>query len=252
VEHIAYNAGLAWNMLELTGAKPSADVDTLIAFWGRDYRYGYEDSPHESDQRAKEALENWTRELERTQRKLTIFEYFSDHYMLSNLFPFLSRRIMQDVAYYENLNLLGMVNLVVPYRGSDPYPWKWVHGFNSYVFCRALWSDNLEGILNDYYAFYPDKERAAVQALFEVIETNLAVMTSWNVPLFPARAVDPEKTNASKEQKETILAALEDIRKSIQAVLQQQSELTPASKPYQYAQHIIEYSENLYQRWLEQ
>jgi hypothetical protein len=159
---------------------------------------------------------------------------------------------MKDVAFYEKQQLFGMVNLVVPYRGPDPYPWKWVHSFNSYIFCRAMWNDNLEEILNDYYAFYPDNERAAVQALFEVIEAKVAVMTSWNVPLFPARAVDPEKAKASKEQKETILAALEDIRTSIQAVLQQQSELTSASMPYQYAQHIIEYSEILYQRWLEQ
>ncbi len=252
VEHIAYNAGLAWNMLELTGAKPSVDVDTLIAFWGRDYRFGYEDSPHESDQRAKEAIEDWRHELEYTKRRLTVFEYYSDHYMLSNLFPFLPQRIMKDVAFYEKQQLFGMVNLVVPYRGPDPYPWKWVHSFNSYIFCRALWNDNLEEILNDYYAFYPANERAAVQALFEVIEAEVAVMTSWNVPLFPARAVDPEKATASKEQKETILAALADIRKSIQAVLQQQSELTPTSSPYLYAQHIIEYSENLYQRWLEQ
>jgi hypothetical protein len=251
VEHIAYNAGLAWNMLELSGAKPSSDVDTLYAYWGRDYEYGYEDSPHESDQRAKAAIENWTRELAPTGRSLTVFEYYSDHYMLTNLFPFIPERIMKDVAYYENQNVYGMVNLVVPYRGPDPYPWKWVHGFNSYVFSRALWSDDLGEILHDYYTHYPENERASVQALFEVIEAKLPAMTAWNIPLFPARVVDPEKAPASREQEETVLAALEDIKQSIQNVLQEHAELKEGSMPYLYAQHLIAYSEALYQRWLQ-
>ncbi|WP_110934206.1 beta-N-acetylhexosaminidase [Paenibacillus bouchesdurhonensis] len=251
VEHIAYNAGLAWNMLERNEAKPSTEVDTLYAFWGRDYRYGYDNSPHESDRRAKEALEDWARRLRSTERKLTIFEYYSDHFMLTNLFPFLPQRILKDVAYYEQQNLLGMVNLVVPYRGSDPYPWKWVHGFNSYVFCKALWSDQMEEILTDYYSCYPESERAAVQALFEVIEAKLPRITSWNALLFPARVVDPEKANVSEEQQEMILATLEDIGSSIQSILQQ-SGLNPDLEPYRYAQHILNYTDNLKQRWLKQ
>ncbi len=250
VEHIAYNAGLAWNMLERETA-PSADIDTLFAYWGRDYQYGYGDTPHESDHRASAAFEDWTRELKQTERKLTIFEYYSDHYMLTNLFPFLPQRILKDVAYYEAHDVFGMVNLVVPYRGPDPYPWKWVHGFNSYVFCKAMWSNNLAEILNDYHAFYPDNERAQVKELFELIEAKLAGMTYWNVPLFPARIVD-ETARASEEQKEKVLTALADISSSIRAFLAHQSELTPLSKPYFYAQHIIDYSEMLYQRWLEQ
>ncbi|MNI00033.1 hypothetical protein D3C73_528170 [compost metagenome] len=251
VEHIAYNAGLAWNMLERSGVNPSESVDTLFAFWGRDYRYGYDNSPHESDRRAKGSLEDWTHELGRTDRKLTIFEYYSDHFMLSTLFPFLPRQILDDVAYYEKQGVFGMVNLVVPYTGTDPYPWKWVHGFNSYVFCKALWNDNLEAILDDYYASYPESERASVRALFEVIEAKIAGITSWNVPLFPARAVDPEKAKARKEQKATLLAALKDIRVSIQAVIQQ-SDIALDSEPYQYAQHIVDYTEVLYCRWADQ
>lgn len=251
VEHIAYNAGLAWNMLERSEAQPSGEVDTLFAFWGRDYRYGYDNSPHESDHRAKEALEDWAHEIKCTGRKLTIFEYYSDHFMLSNLFPFLPQQILKDIAYYEKQNVLGIVNLVVPYRGVDPYSWKWVHGFNSYVFCKALWSDNLEEILTDYYSFYPERERASVKALFEVIEDKLTCITSWNFPLFPARVVDPDKAFASKTQKEMVLTTLEDIRNSIR-VLMQQSELNPDREPYRYAQHILDYTELLNQRWLEQ
>lgn len=251
VEHIAYNAGLAWNMLELGETRPSGAADTLFAFWGRDYRYGYEDHPRDGERRAGAAIEQWSCELEQTGRKLTIFEYYSDHYMLSNLFPFLPHRIMDDVAYYEQRNVLGIVNLIVPYRGPDSYPWKWVHGFNSYVFCRALWSDDLVEILNDYYSCYPERMRPAVRALFEMIEAKLSVLTSWNIPLFPARAVDPEKAAASKEQREVILATLAEIGSSIQALQQLQEAFASEQEPYRYARHIVEYSEKLYQRWLE-
>lgn len=250
VEHIAYNAGLAWNMLERGWAGPSTEVDTIFAFWGRDYRYGYDDSPHESDHRAKEAVEDWSHELSCSGRKLTVFEYYSDHFMLSNLFPFLPQRILDDIDYYEKQNLFGMVNLVVPYRGIDPYPWKWVHGFNSYVFCKALWSDNLEEILSDYYSCYPESERVSVRALFEVIEAKLPGVTSWNIPLFPARVVDPNQAEASGLQKKMILATLEDIRDSIESIMRQ-SELNPDREPYRYAQHILDYTALLSQRWLE-
>ena len=249
VEHIAYNAGLAWDMLELNGNKPSSKVDTLLAFWGRDYRYGYEDSPHESDSRAKAAIEDWAKELGLSSSRLTIFEYYSDHFMFTNLFPFLSHRIMDDIAYYEKLNVLGMVDLVVPYRGPDSYPWKWVHNFNSYVFCRALWSDDLKQIRNDFYSFYPESERAAVRALFETIESKLAAITSWNIPLFPARAVDPEKAQATEDQKLRVLADLEDMISSVGKVLEQ-SQLKPDCEPYRHAQYIMEYAGRIRDGWL--
>ncbi|SDD16832.1 hypothetical protein SAMN02799630_02302 [Paenibacillus sp. UNCCL117] len=249
VEHIAYNAGLAWGMLERRDAEPSRDVHTLWAYWGRDYRYGYEDSPHESDRRAKRALLEWADTTGQTGRELTIFEYYSDHFMLSRLFPFMPRRIMEDVAFYEQLQVHGIVDLVVPYRGEDPYPWRWVHGFNSYVFCRALWSDDLEGILRDYYAYYPAAERAGVRALFEELEAQLGQITYWNIPLFPARVVDVDKAEATEEQKERITAALAGIQDAVRRALQQAG-LPLDNEAQRFGQHIVELAGSLRSRWL--
>lgn len=252
VEHIAYNAGLSWKMLEKGAAEPSTEVDMLYAYWGRDYRYGYDaaDSPvSASDVRAREALEGWSRAMAPTEQKLTVFEYYSDHFMLSNLFPFLPERIVGDIAYYKSLKLLGMVNLVVPYRGEDPYPWKWAHGLNSYVFARALWTDRLEDIMNDYYSCYAENEREAVRLLFDEIELVLPQVTSWNVPLFPARAVDPEKASAAPERKEEVLDMLRQIHSRIERVIRQ-SPLHPEGEPYRYAQHLLAYTEELEQRWI--
>lgn len=251
VEHIAYNAGLSWKMLERGKVESSAKVDTLYAYWGRDYRYGYKEDLHTngSDRRALEAIEDWASATARADQKLTVFEYYSDHFMLSNLFPFLPGRILQDVAYYEQLNLLGMVNLVVPYRGEEPYPWKWVHGLNSYVFAKALWNDNLDEIMRDYYSCYAEHERDSVRALFDTIESVLPQVTSWNIPLFPARAADPEKATATPENKQAVLTMLREIHSRIHSVIMQ-SQLQPEGEPYRYAQHLLNYTKELEQRWM--
>lgn len=248
VEHIAYNAGLAWHMLEMGGARPSASVDTLFAYWGRDYRYGYVSTPHENEQRARRALEEWAGAVHGTKRKLTLFEYYSDHFMLSSLFPALPKRIAKDVEYYANLGVDGIVNLIVPYRGPDDYPWQWVHGFNSFVFSRALWGEPLEQILHDYALYYPEDKRGAVQALFEVIESTVTELTRWNVPLFPARAVDPDKAAATKEQAEAIIGTLQRIRSQLSPALAS-AEIDPQSNLYKYAARLIEYSVKLEEQW---
>ncbi|RKN86219.1 hypothetical protein [Paenibacillus ginsengarvi] len=251
VEHIAYNAGLSWSMLERNDTEASRDVDTLLAYWGRDYRYGYDDSPHDMDRRAKQALLDWNNAIRRTKRELTIFEYYSDHFMLTQLFPFMPSRIVADIAFYEKLHVHGIVNLVVPYRGPDPYPWKWAHSFNSYVFCRALWSDDLEGITRDYYAYYPEGEREAVQALFKELEARLGQITYWNIPLFPARVVDPEKANTTEERREQIVVMLKDLKESIRKLVQQ-FRITPGSEALRFGEHIIESAETLSRKWAEQ
>ena len=83
-----------------------------------------------------------------------------------------------------------------------------------------------------------------------MIEAKLSGVTSFNIPLFPARAVDPEKADVNQEQKESILALLEDIENHIQNMMQQSEFLLDSeSEAYRYAQHILDYTEILIQRW---
>ncbi|HZG78673.1 MAG TPA: hypothetical protein VEZ72_22665, partial [Paenibacillus sp.] len=218
VEHIAYNAGLSWDMLELGGDTPaSGSVDTLFAYWGRDYRHGYDSTPHEEERRARRSLEAWASAVRSNGRRLTIFEYYSDHFMLSSLFPAMPNRIADDVAYYEQLGVAGMVDLIVPYKGPLDYPWEWAHGFNSFVFARSLWERALDSILEEYYSGYPAPERASVRALFERIEATVTEATRWNVPLFPARAVDVERASATREQADAVVGLLRRIRDALPA-----------------------------------
>lgn len=247
VEHIAYNAGLSWDMLELGVDTPaSGSVDTLFAYWGRDYRYGYESTPHEAERRARRSLEAWAEAARDVGRKLTIFEYYSDHFMLSSLFPALPKRIAADVDYYEELGIDGMVDLIVPYKGPLDYPWEWAHGFNSFVFARSLWGQPLDSILEEYYSGYPASEREAVRALFERIEDAVSEVTRWNVPLFPARAVDAERASATREQADAVVDMLQRIRDGLPAAPHFSDDALD-----RYVRCLREQSEALERQWRE-
>lgn len=211
VEHIAYNAGLAWDMLELNGQEPSDRVETLYAYWGRDYRFAPDKSENASDQRAYSALKDWLSRLRPVGRKLTVFEYYSDHFMLSPLFPMLAGRIAEDVNRYAELGVHGLTNLVVPCR-VDGYSYQWNQVFNSYAFARALWKEPADEIMRQFAAFFAAVLRPHVARLYEQLEKEATVLTSWNVPLFPARAVDPLKAASySEEDKKQVIGQLDRI-----------------------------------------
>lgn len=246
VEHIAYNAGLSWHMLERGSMPTSPAIDTLFAYWGRDYREKLDEYQRESDRRARTSLVDWAAELKKSGRSLCVFEYYSDHFMLSPLFPALPKRIAEDVAYYKELGAAGITNLVVPCREVKDHPWKWNHVFNSYVFCRTVWGDELADILNDYYGYYPASQSAAVRGLFEAIENAAAGLTYWNVPLFPSRAYDADQAQASPETEEAVTSMLNRIRDTVQPLL---SALDPQSAPYRYGRDLAELSAEAGRRW---
>ncbi|WP_054954834.1 hypothetical protein [Paenibacillus dakarensis] len=249
VEHIAYNAGLTWHMLERDELDASKEIDTLFAYWGRDYRYPFDNKANQSDERARQSLLDWISTVHKNDRSLHVFEYYSDHFMLTPLFPMLPTRIAEDIIYYRELGVDGITNLVVPCRNMDHYPWKWNHGFNSYVFCRSLWGAPIEQILNDYFAYYSDQERPVVMALFKAIEEIVTELTYWNVELFPARAVDPEMAQATPEQAASIIALLRKIQSTVKSLIEPSS-LDPQGGPYRSALHLMTHAGEIEQRWL--
>lgn len=198
VEYIVYNAGLAWNMLEREQTKVSGQVDALFAYWGRDYSTGIE-VKEENQQRANHSLKDWHNSIGMKGRTLTVFEYYSDHFMLSELFPPLMNRINYDLKAYKELGLTGVLNLIVPIhkKPHDPaekssYPWKWIHHMNNYVYARTTWGESYETIIDEYFACFGQEKEMFKDILF-TLETFIAELSKWNVPLFPARVVDPEK-----------------------------------------------------------
>src|SRR5690606_7713280 len=118
VEHIAYNAGLSWEMLERLEAEASGTVDNLYAYWGRNYGAPLADAAAPETLRAFRSLTDWREQTAARGRELTVFEYYSDHFMLSYLFPMLTGRIAEDLREYHRLGVDGVINLVVPYRAK--------------------------------------------------------------------------------------------------------------------------------------
>ncbi|WP_226675759.1 alpha-glucuronidase family glycosyl hydrolase [Rossellomorea aquimaris] len=199
VEHIVYNAGLEWNMLERNeDTEASGKVDVLYAYWGRNYSNSIH-SGREEQSRATDSLLDWRKETAAKQRAFTVLEYYSDHFMLSELFPPLFQRIKQDIEDYQKQGVDGVLNLIVPchvklYSSDIPkeYPWKWVQHFNNYMYAGSSWGKDYEELVDSYFSPLEEK-KDFYRILMLDIEKILSPHTFWNVPLFPARVVDPEK-----------------------------------------------------------
>lgn len=247
VEHIAYNAGLSWEMLELPESmESSARIDTLFAYWGRDYSQRWLDVERSAEKRANRALSRWNEQTASKQKQLTIFEYYSDHFMLSYMFPHLSKRIYDDLQYYRSIGIRAIVNLVVPYPQADEtYSWKWAQSMNSYVFARAAWGDAYEHILEDYKCCYPENHREEAFKLLEHTGKLCSKLSYYNVPLFPSRVVDmAEVPDHLREEIINILGEiisfLDDVIPSIDV-----PDMETQSLYHQYYSHLYRNSQKL-------
>ena len=206
VEYIVYNAGLSWNMLEREKQTEASDqVDALYAYWGRDYSSAI-NSSDSRQVRAYQTLQDWNEQTKKCGKSLTVLEYYSDHFMLTELFPPLLMRIQQDLHDYKQLTINGVLNLIVPTHQKQHYPelevnypWKWIHHFNNYVYTRIAWGEKYEVIAEEYFTVF-NEDKAAFHEMLLELEKLLSQHTKWNAPLFPARVVDPEKVREPMSQ----------------------------------------------------
>lgn len=205
VEHIVYNAGLSWNMLEReSDTVASKEVNVLFAYWGRDYSTSIKNS-EPAQARAYHSLLDWKEQSKKMGRDMTVFEYYSDHFMLSQLFPPLLNRIQADLTDYETLDVKGVLNLIVPLhkKGMHPniedhYPWQWIHHFNNYIYTRMAWGERYESVVDNYFSSFAEKQDMFLRMMTQ-LESLVSQHTKWNKPLFPARIVDPEKVSSAHD-----------------------------------------------------
>lgn len=266
VEYIVYNAGLAWNMLERENTEISNQVDGLYAYWGRDYSTGIQNE-EPNQRRAFHALQDWQMQISQKSRKLTVFEYYSDHFMLSELFPPLMTRIQQDLKEYKQLGITGVLNLIVPVHQKlhdleqkSTYPWKWIHQINNYFYARMTWGESYETVMDEYFSSF-DQEGDTLKQMLVTLEELVSAHTKWNVPLFPARVVDPEKVSHPEHTGQIV----EDLRKIIEYVssldlAKQQSmealgnqekfpSLTPPEMTLVYAYYVKIFAQYYLEQW---
>ena len=100
---IAYNAALAWNMLE--DVPENARNHCMIACWGRDYRHSLAEAPDAWSERFHRAFSRWSALCRERQRNLAVFEYYGDHWMMSTLLPPLAQVIRRDMQYMRQLGI---------------------------------------------------------------------------------------------------------------------------------------------------
>lgn len=168
-----------------------SSANVLYAYWGRNYSQSY---ASQRDQRAWESLMDWRSS---TDKQFTVFEYYSDHFMLSELFPLLFKRIATDIENYKEAGCDGMVNLVVPLHKvakaqphMDQYDYQQYRQFNNIVFARSLWED-VETV--------PHLLSPAMQQLAEKIEQVFARNSQYNAIFFPGRVVEAKNPEAKPE-----------------------------------------------------
>jgi len=229
VEHIAYNAGLSWEMLELINEEDASnEVNTLFAYWGRNYHQSFE-----NEERAYRSLQKWQEAVQSNGKTLTIFEYYSDHFMLGDLFPPLFSRIHEDINLFKKMGIDSIVNLIVQYRLKEHalaldkrYPWQLTQLLNGYFFARLSWGDHFQDIEGDFYSNFGIKAKMVREALVK-LESILSKSSKWNVPLFPNRLIDPEKVDQSEYVSEIVqdlkkwkndIQELKEIRISIETI----------------------------------
>ncbi|WP_274308245.1 hypothetical protein [Solibacillus daqui] len=229
VEHIVYNAGLSWEMLERKQQRVGT-TDILYAYWGRDYTKSYES---ERDVRAWQSLEDWR---QATEKSITVFEYYSDHFMLSELFPLLFKQIAVDVDRYEELGCDGMVNLVVPLHKvakaqahMGNYDYQQYQQLNNIVFARSLW-EGLETI--------PHLLSESMQQFAQQIEHQLGQNSQFNAKFFPSRVVEAKNPEAKS-----------DVIQMLTAVEQVIEQASPEAPLQHYAQALKEVVRITKERW---
>lgn len=201
VEHIVYNAGLSWEMLERKEHQVSS-ANVLYAYWGRNYAQSF---TSQRDQRAWDSLLDWRKA---TDKQVTVFEYYSDHFMLSELFPLLFNRITMDTERYKEIGCEGMVNLVVPLHKvakaqthMEQYDYQQYQQLNNIVFARSLW----EGVETVPYLLSP-----SMQQLAGKIEELFARNSQYNAIFFPNRVVEVKNVKWKSEILE-LLNAMEQL-----------------------------------------
>ncbi len=207
VDHLAYNAALSETMLHAPdNADAHENIDTQLAFWGRNYKFPLAESPILTDQKSKDTIVNWSKLRQAKSQSLYILEYYTDYWMLSPLFPPLTNVIAKDMSFYKSIGVQGMYSLCVGcsfgfFKGKG-YPWQWRQGLNMYVFAKACWDSNLDvdAVSDAYFTDYYGEYAQEATKIFKILEQNLPSLTSCNIPLFRLRFVDIWQRDETPEE----------------------------------------------------
>lgn len=255
LQHIAYNAGLAWEMIDTIPEE--FHTDTLVAPWGRNYTYSLADEKAAPrDKRFQRIIRDWAAASRRNGVSLSIYEYYGDYWMFSALFPPLGRVIFQDTAVYRDWGVSMLRSLNFRYDHTIASAYELTHRplprsaslyefnsensvmwFNIAMLGRALWNPGAgyEKQAADYCAACYGSRAADALALLDTLEKVLAPLCEYSTTLFRRRLIDVWVRDIhSKNVYETLrewspeIENLSELEESIRAVGETRDRLLPA------------------------
>lgn len=192
---LAYNAALAWEMLEPPPGKPRGEDAVELAYWGRDYRFPFARSRLAADRRAMRCMRAWRR---RVRGELSVLEYYTDIWMLTHLIPPLSRCLAADCRFYARLGVDALGTLICLARPeidskqtlADRYA-PMVYP-NLYFFGALTWNARLSpaALRRDYGRYRFGADAALCLKYLALLERLMPVIASFNQSLFRLRFVD--------------------------------------------------------------
>lgn len=202
IEFLAYNASLAWEMLEPDKKIFPLQCSTELAYWGRDYRYDFARSPIARDQRARQCMQSWRTYSDQT---LHLLEYYTDLWMHTHLITAKPTIIRQDMMDFAQLGIDDISTLIVPcpYNLTDKAFSKQDAAqkisANLYFFAKNAWTPGSH-ILKDYCDQRYGANSGFCEKVLRRLEKTLGEVTSFNAKLFRLRYVDPWCRDATPKQ----------------------------------------------------
>ena len=210
IYHIAYNAALAWDMLEVI--PPEADGPCMIACWGRDYRLALDEADDERSRRFQDTFARWGRHLREKNKGYAVFEYYGDQWMMGTLLPPMGRVLSRDMAYMKQVGVSRVDFLHFGFQGSldtvdevladcgDSIEGHAEHNtesqvlwFNLYMAGRYMWDahTDLTGALDEYAQLCFGEAAGAAAAFLLEAEKALAPLSRFATDMFKLRVTEP-------------------------------------------------------------
>ena len=206
--HIAYNAALAWDMLEF---EPTECGNGMIACWGRNYSFSVSEAKSSRDIRFRQAFENWGKQLVKMHKGYRVFEYYADYWMMASMLPPLGRLIEKDIAYFRALGITGIDQLEYGFKGSldqireiiEPLVGKvpvhqeyrtvnQIAWFNQYLLGKMMWEPHAgyTALLADYSAAGFGAAAPMAAEFLEAAETALTPLSEFSTRMFKLRITE--------------------------------------------------------------
>lgn len=185
---LAYNYDLAdKKSSSLNPPETASTVPAMFAFWGQNLAVPLQDNPEPGHRQALNYITDYAR---RHPGQASIFAYYTDTYMNSDICPSFGRSMVRDLRFYRKIGIDEICLLWIPWAPSDMKWTQWMATQNA-----AL----LGHLMMDLSAPIDDLYRAGTLKLQERLDTILGRLSAVVFPFAPPRVIDAWGCGFSRE-----------------------------------------------------